>query len=42
MRGMTGVRCRETLIDFDFLESMDSDLPTAFNPLVPARGILFP
>lgn len=42
MRGMTGVRCRETLIDFDFLENMDSDLPTVFSPLVPARGIRLP
>lgn len=36
------MRCRETLIDFDFLENMDSDLPTVFNPLVRSSGILFP
>lgn len=30
MRGMTGVRCREKLIYFDFLENMGFDLPTVF------------
>lgn len=40
MRGMAGVRCRETLNYCDFLENMGFDLPTVLSPLVPVRGFL--